>query len=317
MGALKKDRAVATSSAELREVLDSALGRGNAVDAVCTGLLAACARDASVAFGSVSIVVAGFGMNPRRLDGRVLEPGNLAKRPRGFVEGEPIPSAAYVAAPRLFTTVGTALTLAGRSTYAAACAPAAASCPDDARRALLEAFAALGPALFQKRSIADELRASLGASAGGMLVDDDFAVGAPSFEDLAGLADDRFAPPALGPLGSETSKVEWLAARDATGLVAMASFERAEHGHEVPALGLVCPRVAVPVLRGVKRVDPTTPLGLLPPVRAVVHEGQFAALEAIGGPVAALAALARGGEAFGAEAACAAHLGLEAVRVGR
>jgi hypothetical protein len=317
MGALRKDRAVATSAIELREVLDAALGRGNAVDAVCTGLLAACARDASVAFGSVSIVVAGFGMHPRRLDGRVLEPGNLAKRPRGFVEGEPIPSAAYVAAPRLFTTVGTALTLAGRSTYAAACAPAVASCPDDARRALLEAFAALGPALFQKRSIAEELRASLGASAGGMLVDDDFVLGAPSFEDIVVASDARFAPFAVGPLGSEQSKVEWLAARDATGLLAMASFERAEHGHEVPALGLTCPRVAVPVLRGVKRVDPTTPLGLLPPVRALLLEGQVAALEGLGGPVAALAALARGGESFDVEGACAAHAGLEAVRIAR
>lgn len=317
MGALKKDRAVVTSSLELREVLDSALGRGNAVDAVCTGLLAACARDASVAFGSVSIVVAGFGMSPRRLDGRVLEPGNLAKRPRGFREGEAIPSAAYVAAPRLFATIGTALTLAGRCTYAAACAPAVATCPDDARRSLLEAFSALGPALFQKRAIAEELLSSLGAGAGGALTEDDLSVGAPSFEDLVIATDEAFAPPALGPLAFEDAKVEWLGARDATGLFALASFERASDGHEVPGLGLLCPRVAVPVRRSVKRVDPTTPLGVLPPVRTVVLEGQVAALEALGGPVAALAALARGGEAMTAEAARAAHLGLEAVRIGR
>jgi hypothetical protein len=256
-------------------------------------------------------------MTPRRLDGRVLEPGNLAKRPRGFVDGEPVPSAAYVAAPRLFTAVGTALTLAGRSTYASASAPAIATCPDDARRALLEAFAALGPALFQKRAIADELRAALGAAAGGMLVDEDFAVGAPSFEDLPVFPDERLAPSALGPLAAEESRVEWLAARDANGLLAMASFERAPHGHEVHALGLVCPRVAVPVRRGVKRVDPTTPLGVLPPVRAIVHEGQVAGLEGLSGPVAALAALARGGGALTASDACAAHAGLEAVRITR
>jgi hypothetical protein len=317
MGALRKDRAALARTADLRDAIDAALGRGNAVDAVCTGILVACARDASVAFGSVSIVVAGFGMAPRRLDGRALQPGNLAKRPRGFREGEPVPSAAYVAAPRLFATVGAAVTLAGRSTYAACAAPAIAACSDDARRPLLEAFAALGPAMFQKRALADELRAALGPAAGGALVDDDFTIGAPSFEELAVRADDAFAPPTLGPLAFEDARVEWIGARDANGMMVMASFERAELGHELPALGLLCPRAAVPVMRGVTRVDPTTPLGDLAPVRVQAVADRVESLESLEGPVAALAALARAGLPVSAEAAVTAHPKLELARIAR
>jgi hypothetical protein len=317
MGALRKDRAVLANAADVRDAVDAALGRGNAVDAVCTGLLVACARDASVAFGSVSLLVAGFGMSPRRLDGRVLQPGNLAKRPRGFRDSEVVPSAAYVANPRLFATVGTALTLAGRATYAAATAPALAACADEARKSVLEAFAALGPALFQKRSIAEELRAAAGPTAGGSLCDDDFTILAPSFFEFPAGSEDRFAVPSLAPSSFEDGAVEWIGARDATGLMCFASFERAKEGHEIPALGLVAPRVALPVRRGVQRVDPALPLGLLPPVRVAVEGGQLAAIEALEGPVAALAAFARGGEAMRSEEARARYVELEAVRIDR
>jgi hypothetical protein len=317
MGALRKDRAVQANAAEVRDAVDAALGRGNAVDAVCTGLLVACARDASVAFGSVSLLVAGFGMSPRRIDGRVLQPGNRAKRPRGFRESEAVPSAAYVANPRLFATVGTALTLAGRSTYAAATAPALAACSDEARRGVLEAFAALGPALFQKRSIAEELRAAAGPAVGGSLCDDDFTVLAPSFTDFAVSTDDTFAVPALAPSAVEDGAVEWIGARDATGLMCLASFERAKVGHEILALGLVAPRVALPVRRGVQRVDPTVALGLLPPARAAVDGGQLAAVEALEGPVVALAAFARGAEPLNAEALRGRFGELEVVRLAR
>jgi hypothetical protein len=317
MGALRKDRAVLANAADVRDAVDSALGRGNAVDAVCTGLLVACARDASVAFGSASILVAGFGMSPRRLDGRVLQPGNLAKRPRGFRDDETVPSAAYVANPRLFATIGTALTLAGRATYAAATAPAIASCSDEGRKSVLEAFAALGPALFQKRAIADELRAAAGPTVGGSLCDDDFTVLAPSFVDVPARGDDAFAAPVLGPAAFEDGAVEWIGARDATGLMCFASFERAKEGHEIPALGLVAPRVALPVRRGVQRVDPTVSLGLLPPVRVAFDAGQLAAVEALAGPVAALAAFARSGDALSAEAALAHYAELETARIDR
>lgn len=317
MGALRKDRAVQANAADVRDAVDSALGRGNAVDAVCTGLLVACARDASVAFGSVSLLVAGFGMSPRRLDGRVLQPGNLAKRPRGFRESEAVPSAAYVANPRLFATVGTALTLAGRMTYAAATSPALAACSDEARRGVLEGFAALGPAVFQKRSIAEELRAAAGPTVGGSLCDDDFTVLAPSFADFAPSADDTFAVPDLAPAAFEDGAVEWIGARDASGLVCVASFERSKEGHEIPALGLVAPRVALPVRRGVQRVDPTTPLGILPALRVVFEGGQFAAVEALEGPVAALGAFARGAEPLSAEALRGRFGELEVVRVTR
>lgn len=317
MGALSNERAVVAHAADVRDAVHAALGRGNAVDAVCTGLLVACARDASVAFGSVSLLVAGFGMTPRRLDGRALQPGNLAKRPRGFRESEAVPSAAYVANPRLFAAIGTALTLAGRGTYAATTAPALAACSDDGRRHLLEAFAALGPALFQKRAIAEELRASVGPSEGGSLHDDDFTLLAPSFVDLPSSPADAFAAPSLAPSAFEDGAVEWIGARDATGLMCFASFERTKEGHAIPALGLVAPRVALPVRRGVQRVDPTSPLGLLPPVRAVFSDGQLAAIEALEGPVAALAAFARSGESLTGEAACSRYVEAKTVRIDR
>ena len=317
MGAVRAGRAVIARSPELRAAVDGALGRGNAVDAVCTGLLLACAQDASVAMGSVSVVVAGFGMAPRLLDGRVLEPGNLARRPRGYRSDEAVPSAAYVAAPRLFATVAAALTLAGRRTFAAAASPAVSACGNPARKVVLEAFSALGAALFQRRGLADELFAAAGPGAGGALAPADLEVAAPSPVALAARCDEAFAAPVLGPCAFEDSAVEWIGARDGAGLVCLASFERAAEGHELSGLGLVAPRVAVPVRRGIPRVTPTTALGLLPPVRAVQEGGALAFLEALEGPVAALASLARRGEPVHGARVCEEHPLLQVVRVAR
>ena len=317
MAGLRNERAVVAQSAEIREAIDSAMSRGNAVDAVCTGILMACALDPSVAFGSTSIVVAGFGMSPRRLDGRVLQPGNEAKRPRGFRADETIPSAAYVPTPRVFAAVGTALTLAGRGTYGANAAPAVAACSNEARRLVLEAFGALGPALFQKRSIEQELRTSAGPGAGGALVEADLLVGAPSFEDFPQDDGDRFAPSTVGPIAFDDAKVEWIGARDATGLMAFASLERVTEGHSIEALGLVLPRTAVPVRRGVERVDPMTRLGVLPPLRVAMNEGHLAAMAGLHGASAALSSWARAGIAQTAEEALASFPELSVARLDR
>jgi hypothetical protein len=317
MAGLRKERAAMAQSAEIRDAVDSAMSRGNAVDAVCTGLLMACALDPSVAFGSTSIIVGGFGMSPRRLDGRVLQPGNQAKRPRGFRADEVIPPAAYVPAPRLFATVGTALTLAGRGTYAANAAPAVAACSSDARRGVIEAFGALGPALFQKRAIEAELRASVGPTAGGALCEADLTVAAPSFADLPLGEGDLFLPSEVGPSSFDDGQVEWIGARDVTGLMAFASFVRSSEGHLVEGLGLRIPRVAVPVLRGVQRVDPTTPIGSLPPLRVEMVEGQLAAMAGLQGPAAALSSWARAGVAQSAHDAVAAYPELTVARLDR
>ena len=293
MGGLRKDRSAFAASAEIHGAIESAMGRGNAVDAVCTGMLLACALDETVAWGSASLVVAGFGMSPRRLDGRVLQPGNGARRPRGFRPEEEIPSAAFVPVPRLFAAIGTAVTLAGRATYTGSSAPAVASCANDARRALLQSFSALGPALFQNRSIAEEIRLSAGPGAKGALCAEDLAIAAPSFEDLAVLDEDIFASAAAGEIAYHESTLEWLGARDSSGLICFASIERASDGHRIEALGVVAPRSAVPVRRGVQWVDPTTPLGSLPPVRVEVRDGQIFAVEGLHGHTSALAAFER------------------------
>src|SRR5579862_1370370 len=87
-------KAATASDPVVAEAAREALSRGNAVDAVVTGVLVAAARSASVLLGPLQALVGGAGAGLLAVDGRVRQPGTGAPRPRGFVEGTPIPDAA-------------------------------------------------------------------------------------------------------------------------------------------------------------------------------------------------------------------------------
>src|SRR5690606_35204416 len=71
-----------------------------------------------------------------------------------------------------------------------------------------------------------------------------------------------------------------IVAVDARGLFVGLEFTVLESGLELTGYEPTVPLMAVPVLRGVPRVAPGTPLGSLPPVRLVREGGAITRIEA-------------------------------------
>jgi gamma-glutamyltranspeptidase/glutathione hydrolase len=239
------------------------LAIGNAVDAVVAGVLMAAAESPGVLLGPVQLLSGGAGAGLLAIDGRVRQPGLEAPRPRGFLPGEAIPEAARVGVPALPAALATAVASLGSVTLLRAVGPALAVAksrsPERAR--VLEAIARHGAPAMAEHAVSVELVAAAGRAARGLLTPEDLAGARP----VVTRCDERslgtsgvLTVPWRSPAGEATSgaTTHVVAAADGRGLVAIACYEILLDGVPVPALGLVAPRLASPVLRGQPRVAP-------------------------------------------------------------
>jgi riboflavin biosynthesis pyrimidine reductase len=233
------------------------LARGNAVDAVCAGVLAGAALEPGVLLGPLHVLVTGPGFGVRCIDGRLRQPGVGAPRPRGFLSAKEVPDAARVAAPALPAAIATALSMFGTVTARRASEPALALLArEHPRRALLAALAREGPPALAGDAFADALVEAGGRLAGGLLTRDDLrATRAPA---LACEVRDRLA---TAPFAEHVAgDCQVVCAADRHGGLAVACYEVAQEGVSIDALGLVAPPHARPVMRGERRTDPGAPL---------------------------------------------------------
>ncbi len=253
--------------------------RGNAVDAVVAGVLAAAGEHAGVLLGPVQLLVGGPGVGLRAIDGRVRQPGKGVARPRGFLPDDVIPRAARVGVPALPAALATALASFGKATaaqVAAAGITLAAGVPE--RKAVLVRLAQRGPSALADAQIAVELVAATGRTAGGVVTTEDLEDLRPGIDACATFTHDarRFAvvpwgsagvrdPSAAAPSGAAIHAV---LAADMRGVLAVACYEvpAPEEGALVEALGLVAPLLAAPVLRGKPRVRPGDPVASAAPM---------------------------------------------------
>ena len=253
-----KFAAAATQPAALAAASELAL-RGNAVDAVCAGVLAAAAEDPSVLFGPLHVLVTGPGFGVRCIDGRLRQPGLGAPRPRGFVDDDEIPDAARVAIPALPAAVATAISMFGTVTAKRAFAPALEALErKHPRRALLAALADRGPPALAADPFADALVAVAGRLAHGLVTRDDLR--APRAPAVACESRDGVA---VAPFADEHERADGchvVCAADHRGGLAVACYEVVADGLAIEALGVVAPLRARPVMRGERRVDPGAPL---------------------------------------------------------
>lgn len=293
-----KKRIGLASEEAITEVLEAVLAKGNATDAIVAGVACAAANDPSVFLGPLTVLIVGAGVGARVIDGRVLQPGKGAQRPRGFIEGEMIPDAARVGVPGLPAALATALSASGSLTMAQAMAPAldVAKGKSAERRGVLEAFSRRGPLAMTDGEIARELVAVAGPLAGGILTKDDLGAVRPgsiaaSSHPLTGGA--LLTPPWMGEGGSKT---QTLVALDWHGTFALAAYETHADGVDVGPLGLRAPMVASPVLRGETRVKPGVPVDSSAPLAVRERGGVFDAAVAFAGALVgiddAVAALA-------------------------
>jgi hypothetical protein len=261
-------RVAAASDGRIVHVAREALTRGNAVDAVVAAVLIAAVASPGVLLGPVQLLAGGAGAGFVAIDGRVQQPGRSAPRPRGFLSEEAVPDAARVGVPAMPAALAAALASLGTATLHRAAAPAVAWAkahhPERAR--VMQALARLGAPALAESSIADELTAAGGRAVRGLLTPEDLGAVRPAVVRCDAKAlltvpwhDDAHA----GPDGSHTQVV---AAIDGRGLVAVACYEASPDGVAVPALGIVAPRSAAPVMRGCARVRPGHPRPAAAPI---------------------------------------------------
>jgi hypothetical protein len=271
-------RAAAASEGHVAEAAREVLAAGNAVDAVVAGVLMAAAASPGVLLGPVQVLTGGVGAGLLAIDGRVRQPGLDAPRPRGFLAGEAIPEAARVGVPGLPAALATALASLGSLTLLRAAGPALAwarpRSPERAR--LLEAIARHGAPAMAEDAVAVELITVAGRAARGLLTPEDLAAARPIVtrceERLLGASGVLTAPwRSETPCDGATAHV--VAAADGRGMVAIACYEVHLDGVAVPALGLLAPRLAAPVLRGQPRVAPGEPRVAAAPIALRARQG--------------------------------------------
>lgn len=255
--------AAAASEGHVAEAARAALARGNAVDAVVAGVLAAAAASPGVLLGPVQILAAGAGVGLLAVDGRVRQPGLGAPRPRGTVAGGAVPRAARVGVPAMPAALATALATAGSVTLRRVCLEAAeaARAVSGERAAVLTSLARRGAPAMTDDAVAGELAAIAGRAAGGVLTKRDLASVRPTLvhpKDLSLAPEGWFRVP-WREGADDGSRAHVVVAADGRGLLCAACYESTEDGVAVPALGLVAPAFAAPVMRGETRVRPGEP----------------------------------------------------------
>lgn len=264
-------RAAAASSGQVAEVARGVLRYGNAVDAVLAGVLAAAAESPTVMFGPIQMLVGGAGAGLVAIDGRVRQPGRGVPRPRGFMAHELVPPSATVGVPALPATVSATAALLGSVALARAAGPAIelASAKSPERARLIEAIVHRGGQGLADEAVAGELIAAGGRVARGLLTREDLSSVRPSVIQC----DERQTEPEgiltvswRGEVPGDSSSTQVVAACDGQGLVAVACYEAPMDGLAIPALGVIAPPFAAPVMRGTARVRPGAPRPATAPI---------------------------------------------------
>ena len=285
---LKRARATQASVPHARDAAEALLLKGNAVDAVVAGVLAAAAVEPSVLLGPVQLLFGGGGAGLQAISGRLLQGGKKQDRPRGFRDGDAIPDAARVAVPALPAALVAAVATAGQSSLSQVFGPAIELAKGSPRKDVLSHIARVGARAMSEGKLGEELYQAANRVAGGVLSREDLediSVAAERLtlvgktEDGRGLATVPWGSGAVLPDGEgqgiDARHVRAVLAVDRNGLFALAIYEEHLDVLRIDALGLAAPLVAVPVRRGETRVKPGAVLPAAFPGGLIEKTGVF------------------------------------------
>lgn len=280
---------------------------GSAVDAIIAGFFGAAGADPGVLLAPVVAIVAGFGAGGRAFDGRAVQPGRGAARPRGFVDEATIPPGARVAAPRSVSMLALLHSYRGRASFSSLARPGvleAEAAGAKARAALLRKVGSAGVLSLRAPEVLRALLAAGGAVAGGALTEADMEESAPAELEAAAVSIGAGVTAYTSPFAESAEALtpaEVVVACDARGVLAVLAYAPARGGVALPDLELTVGRDAIPVRRGVTRVAPGTVLPMAVPVGIAMAAHGFAAAVGLPGrgalAAAALAELVAGGAA--------------------
>jgi hypothetical protein len=256
----------AAGEAAAAEAAQAALDAGgSAVDALIAGFLGAAGAGPAVLLAPVVVVAGGVGLGARAFDGRSVQPGKGASRPRGYTDDAMIPPAARVAAPRSLALLALLHTYRGRlpmSDLARAGIAAAQRLGCDRRAALLRKVAASGPAALRTTDVERALLSAGGAVAGGTLTSEDLAGSLPGDTAATTLPAGEHAVAFGFPwqTGTAAADAEAIVACDAQGILAALAYMPDRDGVAIDALEITLAKQADPVRRGIPRTPPGTVL---------------------------------------------------------
>lgn len=263
--------ALLASDAEVQELAQAELSSGgSAVGAVVAGFFIAAGKHPGVLLSPVSMLVGGVGTGGRAFDGRSLQPGRSARRPRGILPGAAIPHAARVAVPSSLSALAVAVAYEGNLSLPALVRPGiqvAERAEAKLRAKLLDRVASYGPTAFAESTFQNAMLRRVGPSQGGLFSPSDFepptAIDGPAREEeQEGLRwfevpwAELPPPPADAEGPRFNGQSHAIVAVDAHGRFAALAYRQNELGLELPEFEVVAPYGANPVLRGVPRTTP-------------------------------------------------------------
>lgn len=288
MAASKADASDPIAAEAAQQALDDG---GAAADATIAGFLAAAGAREGVLLAPVIALVGGIGAGTRLIDGRAAQPGAGAKRPRGFLAGDPIPDVARAAVPRSLDALALLQHYGARQTPRTLARAGMAHAKDAGatrRRGLLEIFGRRGATALRSGEPLRHLVSAAGAPAGGLLTETDLVEARPGDDPAVFQAHGALAIAApWWPSPPAGRRAQVVVAADLHGGVAALAYVPDDEGVLVPELEVRLPRDAEPVRRSVPRVSPGTPCPATAPIALMRRsaEAWFAALGIAGGPL--------------------------------
>jgi gamma-glutamyltranspeptidase/glutathione hydrolase len=253
---------------------------GTATDALIAGFLAAAAARPSVLLSPVQAILAGPGVGAYAFDGRARQPGLGLPRPRGATPGQRIPAAARVAVPASIGLLALLHAHDGKTSFQKLAAPAVAVADElgaDSRSALLGRIGRRSASALREAITARLLLAVAGRSEGGLLSEQDLAEVRPESQ-VARESEmgDRRAIDVPWQAPEEAHRIaEVVVAADARGVLAAMAYCPDDDGLAVPELGLVLPRDATVVQRGVPRARPGEPIPCPAPITLAMSDNKL------------------------------------------
>lgn len=284
--------AIAIGSNKVAEqAASSALdGVGSAADAVIAGFLAHAGADPGVLLAPTVAIIAGVGAGARVIDGRTLQPGKGAPRPRGWKSEAEVPLAARIGVPRSLGVMTLLHASRGKTSVSQLAKPAALAAENagaTARANLLRRFGASGQTALRSDEFVGALVAAAGPVVGGALTAEDLEAALP--EDVPAKSTNVAGETAVislpwdAPMG-RFAETEVILASDGRGIVVALAYApaRVGDGLSVPELGLVLAPNAHPVRRGIPRTKPGTPLDMPAPIAVTTRGGTATAVALLG-----------------------------------
>lgn len=257
-------RVQALATTELaQEAARAALQEGaTALGAALTGFFVEAGQSPGVLFGPMSLLVGGLGSGVFAYDGRHRQPGLEAKRPRGFEPGEEIPAAARVAAPGSIHAAALACAFHPGTTILSCVRPGvsrAKQAGKKGRAELLELVATKAATALTDPRVKKAFTSLFGTVEGGLITPADLAA-REDVQAKARVSDDAYRTPWGDTDANRGGAGHAIVAGDSMGLFVALSYGELTSGLELIPFETTVPMTAKPVLRGVTRVSPGTPI---------------------------------------------------------